>query len=249
MCYKYPKLLLLLMVCTFAGLILSSCNNNNSVSPAGSTTRIVVVNAIPDIGPLALLLDNAQLGGVTAAVASRTYFRYSTTPAYYSIKAQDSILFQLQAYPIKMITKLSSVHSTQANTGYTMFLTGLASVDSLFTVFTTDTAALPSLGHGKIRFINASPRTPELNVSINGSVGFSKIGFTKVSNYVEVPAGMYEFKLTANGAPTNVLNTLSRVTVLDGKLYTLYTKGMVGRIDSAAIGLNVITNVNALILK
>jgi len=249
MCYKYPKFLLLLMSFALVGSILTACNNNNSVSPAGSTTQIVVINAIPDIGPLALLLDNVQLGGTTAAVASRTYFRYSATPAYYSIKSQDSIVFQLQAYPIKSITKLGTIRSTRPNTGYTLFLTGLSSVDSLSSVFTTDTAALPSLGRGKIRFINASPRTPELNVSINGSPGFSKIGFTKVSNYVEVPAGTYEFKLTANNAPATLINTLSRVTILDGKLYTLYTKGLVGRTDSAAIGLNVFTNVNALILK
>lgn len=247
--YKLSKLSLLLFAVALVALALQACNNSGSVSPAGSTTRIVVVNAIPDIGPLALLLDNAQLGGTTVAVASRTYFRYTSTPTYYSIKSQDSIVFQLQTYPIKTITKLGTIQSTRPNTGYTLFLTGLASTDSLASIFTTDTAALPSLGHGKIRFINASPRTPELSVTINGSTGFSKIGFTKVSNYIEVPAGMYEFKMTASGAPTNVLNTVSRVTILDGKLYTLYTKGLVGRTDSAAIGLNVITNVNALALK
>lgn len=66
--------------------------------------------------------------------------------------------------------------------------------------------------------------------------------YKKVSGYVEVPAGIYDFKITATGAPASVLTDLSRITVQDGKLYTLFTKGLVGRTDTAALSLNVITN-------
>lgn len=239
--YRNLKLHLMIGYALAAATLLSACGTSNAVSPAGSTTSIVVVNTIPDIGPLALFLDNIQLGGTASVIASRTWFRYSTTPTYYTIKTADSILFQLQSYPYRVVSKLSANHSTRANTSYSLFLVGLSSIDSVSTIFTVDTAALPAIGHGKIRFINASPRTPALDVSINGSAGFSKIPYKKVSGYVQVPAGTYEFKITSSSTGTTVLNTLSRVTVLDGKLYTLFSKGLVGRADSAAISLNVIT--------
>jgi hypothetical protein len=237
---KHPKFCLLL-VCAAIAVAFAACGTNNAVTPSSSTTKIVVVNTSPDVGPLALFLNNIQLGGTANTIASRTWFRYSTTPTYYSIGTADSLLFQLQSYPYKVISKLSAYHQTKGNTSYSMFIVGIASIDSLAAIFTIDTAAIPKLGLGKIRFINASPRTPALDVSINGSAGFTKIAYAKVSNYVTVPAGTYEFKLTANGSPNSVLNTLSRITVLDGKLYTLYTKGLVGRTDSAAISMNIIT--------
>jgi hypothetical protein len=242
MSYKRAKLFLLLFFIA-AAYLLSACSNSNSVSPAGSTTKIVVVNTSPDVGPLALFLNNLQLGGTTAStIAGRTWFRYSTTPTYYTIST-DSILFQLQTYPYKVISKLDAYHKTKGNTSYTLFVMGIASIDSLSTVFTEDTTKVPSTSPGiaKIRFINASPRTPAVDVTINGSTGFVKIPYKGVSGYVSLPAGMYEFKMSATGSTNATLNTLSRVTVLDGKLYTLYSKGLVGRTDSAAISLNIIT--------
>jgi len=59
---------------------------------------------------------------------------------------------------------------------------------------------------------------------------------------VQMPAGIYDFKIYATGAPGSVLVDVPLITIQDGRLYTLFTYGLTGRTDTAAIGAKVITN-------
>ena len=238
---KLFNMICAMLASAFLAQVLAACNNDNGAVSPSSTTKLLVINTSPDIGPGAAFSNNAQIGkGSEVNVAARTYFRYATIPAYYGI-GTGALTLQLRT-PILGTILSSDTITTAANKTYSLFLVGLLSVDSLSSVMLRDTAALPARGNGKIRFLNASPRTPALDVYVNGTLGFTKIKYKGVSPFIEVPAGVYDFKLTANGAPTSILTDLQRTTILDGKIYTLYSKGLVGRTDTAAISLNVITN-------
>lgn len=223
-----------------AQLLPSCSNSNNVVNPGIGSTKLVVVNTSPDKGPVTAYINNVQLGNSNTYLATRTFFTYNTTtPIYYGIGTGNLVLQLRDANNVNLIT--DSLITT-SNTGYSLFLVGLASVDSLTSILVPDTSGIPTLGRGKVRFINTSSRTPGLDVYANGTLAFTKITYKKVSRYIELPAGIYDFKLNATGAPASVLVDLPRITVQDGKLYTLYTKGLVGRTDTSAISLNVITN-------
>lgn len=237
--YKLSDLYLLFLLVFIVPVITSCGGSGNIINPTGTTTKLAIINTSPDAGPVSAVINNIPLGATSAVTASRTYFRYSTTPAYYSVN-YGTLTIQLRAYPTATLT--SEVDTIISNKSYSIFLVGLRSIDSLATIFTVDTSSVPTQGRGKIRFINASPRTPALDLSANGTLAFTKIPYKKVSAYIEVPAGIYDFKITATGTPTSILTDLPRITVQDGKLYTLFTKGLVGRTDTAALSLNIITN-------
>jgi hypothetical protein len=242
--HNYNRKLFILMGCITGCLLmmqlLSSCGTDNTtVNPSGSTTKIVVVNTCPDVGPLGLFVNTYQLGNNTGTLAQRTFFRYSTPPVYYSI-GTGALTLQLRTDHNLQYT--TDTITTLANKSYSLFFTGLAAVDSVSTLLINDDLTLPPLGRGRMRFINLSPRAPALDVYVNGAIGFSKTAFKKVAPYIELPAGVYDFKLTVSGGATSQIADLPLVTIQDGKVYTLYSKGLIGRTDTAAISLNVITN-------
>jgi hypothetical protein len=230
------------MACLFIAVGISSCGNGNSnvVNPSSANTKLIVINASPDVGPLTAFVNNVQLGSNSNLSISRTFFKYTTLSSYYGINS-GIVPIQIRTdHNVGLITIPDS--TIQANVSYSIFLTGLFSTNTLKTIFVADTSSIPALGRGKIRFINASPGTPAFDLSANGTPAFSKIPYLGFSNYIELPAGTYDFKVTANGTPNSTLVELPLTTIQDGRLYTIYTKGLVGRTDSAALSLTVIIN-------
>jgi hypothetical protein len=235
------------MLCAMVAAVFSSCNGaSTAVSPSSSSTKLLVVNASPDAGWLLAYINNLQIGTNSSQITTattQTYFKYSSVPTYYGV-GSGSLLLQLRSAS-SQLNLVSITDSIKSGINYSLFCVGLASVDSVSYIFTVDTDKLSSTityGRGKIRFINASPRTPALSLTANGTTAFSGITYKKISDYVEIPAGNYDFKVTATGAPNSSLVDLPLTTVQNGHLYTIFTKGLVGRTDTAAISLNVITN-------
>lgn len=220
-------------------MVITSCNANTgaSVSPSAAATKILVVNASPDVLPLTLLIGSNRIG------STATTFKYPYPSSYYGIGngIQNMQVLNTQLYTIKTRTD-----NLAANTNYTLYIMGLKSAttaaDSIITVLTVDTATASTIGSGKIRFVNASPRTTGLDVTANGTTAFGGIAYSKVSPYVQMPAGIYDFKIYAIGAPGSVLVDVPLITIQDGKLYTLFSYGLTGRTDTAAIGAKVIIN-------
>jgi len=217
--------------------MLPSCGKTAAVAASSSTTKLCIVDASPDLLPMQIYIGSLQLGTVGK------FFNYPTITSYYPVFSGEQVI-QLRNHNLISVFYVDSV--LKDNRNYSLFVTGLASAtlhaDTLTYILTTDYSAIPKLGYGKIRFVNASPRTAGLDVTANGTSAFSNIIYKGVSSYIEVPAGIYAFKINATATPASALTTLSNITVQDGRLYTLYTRGLVGRTDSAAFTAAVITN-------
>ena len=102
--------------------------------------------------------------------------------------------------------------------------------------------AAPISGRGKVRFVNGTAGNNIFNITANGTAVFANQKYQNVSKFVEMPAGMYNFKIYDQSSTTTILSELPNVTVLDGKLYTLYCRGIVGRTDTAAFGMGLLNN-------
>jgi hypothetical protein len=222
----------------FAGLLLASgmlsCGKANTVIPVGANIQFQVVNLSPDLRPI-----NLWVGFIKRNIP----YSYPTPSGYFSMASVDTPLQIRSALANVSTANLVSLDTLlKANTKYTLFVTGLRADSTITGIFTTDTSSTSTAGRGKIRFINASPRSAGLDVTANGSTAFTNRGYKSVSKFIEIAPGSYEFKITPNGASANVLKTLPQVSIQDGKLYTIYSYGMVGRVDSAAFGAGVIAN-------
>jgi len=222
----------------FAGLLLMSgiisCGKANTAIPVGANIQFQVVNLSPDLRPI-----NLWVGFIKRNVA----YSYPTPSGYFSMASVDTPLQIRSALANVSGANLVSIDTLlKANTKYTLFVTGLRADSTITGIFTTDTSSTSTPGRGKVRFVNASPRSIGLDVIANGTTAFTNRAYKSVSKFIEMAPGSYEFKITPARAPTNVLKTLPQLSVQDGKLYTIYSYGMIGRVDSAAFGAGVIAN-------
>lgn len=216
----------------------SSCGKSGQATSVGLNTQIEFLNLSPDLQPVNLYINFLSQG-------TGSYY-YSINSGYFYVSSIDTpIQVRTAATTTSTINLLNIDSVLLANHKYSLFVTGLYSTDSLTYILTLDdTAKTPRVGFGKIRFVNASlPRTA-LDISANGTVAFSNIGFKKVTNYVQLPAGIYTFQVTPTNSPSTILPTpgLQSITIQDSRLYTLYTNGIVGRTDTSAFAGAVLTN-------
>ena len=213
---------------------LLSCGKRDNVIPVGANIQFQVVNLSPDLQPV-----NLWVGYVKRNIA----YRYPSPSGYFSLTSIDTPLQIRSALATVTGRSFVSIDTLlKANTKYTLFVTGLRADSTVSGIFTIDTAATPVPGRGKVRFINASPRSGSLDITANGTAAFTSRAYKTVSKFIEMAPGSYSFKIMPAGNASTVLSTLPPLTVQDGKLYTLYSYGIAGRVDSAAFGAAVIAN-------
>lgn len=212
--------------------MLSSCSKNTSTTPSAITAQLNIINVSPDLYPVDLYIALRKQN-------ARSY-TYAVPSGYLSLSSLATPLeIRTTRNPAIIFTKNDT--SLIVNIKYSLFVTGLVSDNTRSTIFVTDTDAIPTVGRGKVRFINASARSANVDVYANGTLAFKNQGFKSVSRYLELTAGVYDLKIYAVNT-TSVLADLPNTTIQDGRLYTLYTRGVVGRTDSAAFAAGLITN-------
>lgn len=215
---------------------ITSCGKTNGVSPATSKIQFQVVNLSPDLHPVSLYVDNIIQN-------NRAYFTYPTPSGYFSL-ANTIPPIQIRS----AVSQSSTVNIISLDTvtlhayfKYTLFVIGINADNTIGSIFTVDTAAPPPAGRGKLRFVNASPRSAPVDVYANDKVAFQNQAYKKVSPYILLPPGNYDLKVTPTGQST-VISTLPKFTIADGKVYTMYCRGVANGADSVAFGTGIIIN-------
>jgi hypothetical protein len=239
--YQSVKKLIYLMLSLFIGFGMQSCGTSNNVNPAVTTTKINIIDVSPDVYSVDTYINNIKFNSA---------LHHFNATGYVGINAGQQPLQVRTSYTTigYSSTALFTISPTLlSNSNYSLFITGyrVANIasDSLTHIFVADTSALPAVGYGKIRFINVSPRSPGFDIYANGTKAFSNITYTKVSGFLEIPAGVYDFKVNTAGS-TNVQKDIPGITVQDGHLYTIYAYGLIGTStrDSTAFNTGLITN-------
>lgn len=229
--------ILLFILAVFVTPYLSSCGKNaGQASSAGLNVQLEVLNLSPDVHPVNLYMHFIKQNSFP--------YSYPGSSGYFYLNSIDTPL-QIRS-AAATTTNLISINKIPfaPNHKYSLFITGQFSTDTVYAVVTQDdTAKTPSVGFGKVRFINlATPATP-LNITANNTNAFVNIGFDSISRYIQMPAGNYIFQVAATAAPGTFFTTsLGTTTIQDGRLYTLYSYGIVGRTDTSAFNAGVIIN-------
>ncbi|HTD40627.1 MAG TPA: DUF4397 domain-containing protein [Mucilaginibacter sp.] len=218
----------------------SSCGKSSNKNASVLNIQYQIVNLNSGIGSVDLYVNYLKVNSFSYFYPNASgYFYLPSITIPFQIRPGTSLTPGTVA-PSANILSLDSV--LKPNLRYTLMIMGVNKTDSLYYIFTADTSSTPKLGRGKIRFINASPRsTGGLDVTANDSLAFSAVPFKTISKFIELPAGTYDFKLYATGS-TVVLRDVPHVTIQDGRIYTLYSYGVANRTDSLAFGSGFITN-------
>lgn len=228
----------------FAGLSLmlcSSCGDEKDIGPSNLQSKLLVIQAAPDVAQIDLYLNGIKQNSSPVSFPSTLgYFGVRSGEQQASIRIPITN-FEILEFPVKIDPKVN----------YTLFFTGLSSSSTykLETIFIADSAdAMPSPGRAKLRFVNASPSSHTFEIFANNTLAFSKSPFKQVTEYVEFPAGTWNFRvnLTKSSTITNdsTVANIQRVVLQDGRLYTLYTSGIAGRLEVDALDVYVIAGTN-----
>jgi len=233
--YNILSFLFLGIVVALATSFIASCGKSNSVLPAGSNIQMQVVNLSTDLQPIDLYINTTKKNAVPYSYPNPSgYFTLPTIDTPFRIRSAATSLSSINILSIDSVLK--------NNVKYTLFITGFKSKGTISYIFTKDTSSASTVGRGKVRFVNATAGTDAFNITANGTSIFTNQGYKNVSKFVEMPAGNYDFKIYSTTSATTVLSDLPGVAVQDGKLYTLYCRGIVGRTDTAAFGMGVLNN-------
>ena len=212
-------------------LILFSCNNSG-VTPT-NYARFQVVNALAGSTPFNFYL-NSTIKSSTSITFPASSGYVSTTPGSYFFQVS------LATTPSTYIYSSTNNLVFGVDSSYTAFITGQSTTP--IAIVTRDTLTLPANGKAKIRFVNTSYNSPGLDITLNAVTGYKNVMYKGLGGFIQVPAGIYEFKAYSTGTTSN-LATLSNQPLADGKIYTLYANGLIGSTAiNAVFGLNLITN-------
>jgi hypothetical protein len=96
-------------------------------------------------------------------------------------------------------------------------------------------AATPALGQAGVgycwvRVAHASPDAPAVDIWVNDAVAISNLAFADVTDYLLLPAGDYNFKVTPTGATTPVVIDVD-VTLDKNVAYTVAAANVLASIE------------------
>lgn len=203
---------------------------------AGTTNAYLnIINLSTDVQPFNLYAEFLRQG--------TTVYRYPNASGYF-LQNVDNTPLQIRNANLNVTDTLNYAlnQTLKRDVRYTWFITGFRADSSLTSIFTTDSSSAPASGRSKVRFVNASPGSSPLSLIANDTLAFKNLSYKGVTNYIDVTAGTYNFRIAATGNPSLALTTLRNYTVLDGKLYTIYAYGLQNRTDTAAFAANVVLN-------
>lgn len=221
---------LVLLLCFAA-----SCGKSTNIT--GTNTKLQVVNLSSDVQPLNLYQNSVK--------QSTTTYTYPTGSGYFTLSTVTPPLQFRQATAAALNIPFEIDTVLRSNVKYTIFLTGYLTDGTIKnSILSLDTATVPPIGRGLVRFLHGSPSSASLDLRANDTLLTAKAGvaFNTLTPYVKVPTGNYTFTINVHSTPTKTEYKLSNVSILDGRAYTIYTQGIVGRTDSVAFGAAVLTN-------
>jgi hypothetical protein len=186
-----------------------------------------VVNASPDV--LNFYLNGTRLNNTSSIYPAGQSF-YITVPAgsedYEFKKAGSSII--LFRIPLNLKdTVNNSLYVINGSTGSTF-----STIDSLYKdTIPTDT---------QIRFANASSDAGLLDVFVGDTVNFKSRAFKTSSVFLKTGSGQKNVKIYQTGAAIPKVDTT--ITFEPGRIYTLFSKGLINGKGTAAFGVGIAIN-------
>ena len=240
-----------------------------ATTPSTLTARVLFVNAAPST-TLNFFASNVPAGTNVALGSSTAYNGVPVGPLQVRAKAASGtiggvlgtsdILFRAGATNQNNFT-------TVAGTNYTFFVTdtlnrarataiGATDLGGPRFLNVTDNLAAPAAGNAHVRFFHLSPNgptvwinilkagvtAPVLSVSrayraVSSGTGAAMVTF---ANFTPVAAGAYNIEVRTGSATGPLALSVPNVTLTDGKIYTLFARGLVRGTGADALGAGIV---------
>jgi hypothetical protein len=227
---RLNKLAIAIAVSSMAMSFAGCSKDDKATSPQISNAHVLVVHASPDAPGVDLLVDNVKVNSLPLTFPNATGY-LPVTAGNRNIKVNASG------------TSTSVINANldlSADISYSIF--AIDTLASIAPLVIQDNLGAPASGKSHVRFIHLSPNAPAVDITLtDGTVVFGNKAFSQYTPFTPLNAGTYNLQVRLAGTSTVVLN-LPNIVLENGKIYTVFAKGLVGRSGDQALGAQIIVN-------
>jgi len=192
--------------------------------------KLLVVHASPDAPGVDLLIDNAVVNSAALTFPNNT--------GYLEIEAGTRNI-KVNAAGTSTTVINADVDFTK-DMNYSLFACNV--LNNIEAVLFSDDLTAPAAGKAHVRFIHMSADAPAVDVALDGgNIVFPNVAFKQGTTFTPLAAGSYDLEVRVAGTQTVALD-LDPITVADGKIYTVFAKGLLSGSGNQALGAEIIVN-------
>jgi len=197
---------------------------------SATSAEVMVVHASPDAPGVDLLVDGL--------VVNSSALEFPNNTGYLGVTGGDrNIKVNASGTPT---TVIDANLNLDPNINYSVFaVNNLASIEPLVVV---DDLTAPASGKAHVRFMHLSPNAPAVDITLtDGTVVFGDYEFKEYTAFTPLDAASYDLQVRLQGTSTVVLD-LPGIVLEDGKIYTVFARGLVGGAGDQALNAEIIVN-------
>jgi hypothetical protein len=206
------KLLTLLLAAT---AFTAACDDDDDTTGPEGESRVRVVHASPDAPDVDVLLDDAEVLSDVPYLAASGYLETTDGDHNLKVNAAGTTTTVIDA----------DVTLTDA-TDYTVIASGLLA--QIEPIVLEDDNTAPAAGSVRVRAMHGAPSAPAVDVYVTApgadlataAPTLAGVGFGDVSDYLEVPAGDYQVRVTPAGSKTVAIDS-GALTLSSGQVRTV----------------------------
>lgn len=207
------KLKLLTLLLTATALTAACSDDDNNTGPAGQS-RVRVVHASPDAPNVDVLLDNAKVLSDVPYLASSAYLETSAGDHNLKVNAAGTTT-----------TAIDADVTLADGTDYTVIASDL--VAQITPIVLQDDNTAPAAGNARVRAIHGAPSAPSVDIYVTAPDAdlatatpvLTGVAFGDVADYLEVPAGEYQVRITPAGTKLVAIDS-GALTLESGQVRT-----------------------------
>src|SRR6476620_4825114 len=193
------KLLTLMMAAT---ALTAACSDDDNNTAPEAQSRVRVVHASPDAPNVDILLDDAKVLSDVPYLASSSYLETSAGDHNLKVNAAGTVT-----------TAIDANVTLADGTDYTVIASDL--VAQITPIVLQDDNTAPAAGNARVRAIHGAPSAPTVDVYVTAPGAdletatpvLTNVAFGDVADYLEVPAGEYQVRVTPAGTKTVAIDS------------------------------------------
>lgn len=206
------KLLTLLLAAT---AFTAACDDDDDNTGPEGESRVRVVHASPDAPEVDVLLDDAVVLSDVAYLAASDYLETSDGDHNLKVNVAGTTT-----------TAIDADVTLTDGTDYTVIASGL--VAQIEPIVLEDDNTAPAAGSVRVRAIHGAPSAPAVDVYVTApgadlataTPTLAGVEFGDVSDYLDVPAGDYQVRVTPAGTKTVAIDS-DALTLAGGQVRTV----------------------------
>jgi hypothetical protein len=192
--------------------------------------KVLVVHASPDAPGVDLLIDNEKVNSSAIIFPNNTGY-LEIEGGIHNIK--------INAAGTSTTVINADVEFTK-DMNYSLFACNV--LNNIEAVLFSDDLTAPESGKAHVRFIQMSADAPAVDVALDGgNVVFPNVAFKQGTTFTPLAAGSYDLEVRVAGTQTVVLD-LEPITVDNGKIYTVFAKGLLAVSGNQSLSAEIIVN-------